>query len=88
MVQGLENSCGAHHVVAETIRVRGSRIPMARLGMQHRDEIVSGVVGGAKLRVDTFDRNPEANQERIQHQEGEVRMATEAVSLVVVHLQA
>lgn len=88
MAESLENSCGVYYIVAETTRVLGSRSSIAHLGIYLRGEPVSGVVGGATSRVGAYHGNPEANQERIQHQEGGVRMPTEAVSLMVVHLQA
>lgn len=54
MVESLENSGVAHYIVAETIRVRGSRILMVRLGMHHRGGQVSGVVGGGTSGIDTY----------------------------------
>ncbi len=54
MVESLENIVVAHYVVAVTIRVRGSRISMTRLGMHCRGDLVPGVVRGATSCVDTY----------------------------------
>ena len=68
--------------------MQGNRTLMACLGRHRRDELVSGVVEDATSRVDVYHWDLEADQERIQHQEGEFCIPSEVASLVLMHLQA